>query len=69
MFVLFAVDIGASLLGVAALTSALGGIAATIMAIRKSHSEEYETCLESLKECRGESEKLAAELHKIKMAE
>jgi hypothetical protein len=56
-----------TLLGLAAVVSAIAGCATTIMAIRKSHSEEYEKCLESLKECRAESERLAQELHRLRM--
>jgi hypothetical protein len=56
-----------SLLGLAAVVSALGGIASTIMAIRKSRSEEEQECLERLKETRVEAERLAEELHELKM--
>jgi hypothetical protein len=56
-----------TLLGIAALVSAVGGIASTIMAIRKSHSEEEQQCLERLKEARAEAEASAQELHRRKM--
>jgi len=56
-----------TLLGIAALVSAIGGIASTIVAIRKARSEEYEECLQRLKEARDESERLAEELHELKM--
>jgi len=62
-----AVETGATLLGVAAVLSAVGGIASTIMALRRSHDEEHIACLEQLKHTRAEAEQLAAELHKIKM--
>ena len=56
-----------TLLGIAAIVSAIGGIATTIMALRKSHDEEHEACLERLKEARADSERLAAELHELRM--
>lgn len=56
-----------TLLGLAALVSAIGGIASTILALRKSRSEEHVQCLEQLKETREEAERLAAELHQMKM--
>jgi hypothetical protein len=65
--IIFAVELGATLLGVAAIVSAIGGCASTILAIRKSHSEEHEACLERLKETRADAEKLAAELHEVRM--
>jgi hypothetical protein len=65
--IIFAIDTGATLLGVAALISALGGIVSTIFALRKSHDEEFAACLERLKETRAESEAYAAELHELKI--
>lgn len=56
-----------TLLGVAAIISAIGGVVSTIMALRKSHNEEHEHCLEQLREARAESEKLAKELHELRM--
>lgn len=56
-----------TLLGIAALLSAVGGVASTIMALRKSHDEEHEACLERLKEARTEAEKMAEEIHTLKM--
>jgi hypothetical protein len=56
-----------TLIGIAALVTATGGIASTIMALRKSRSEETTECLENLKKCREESERLAKELHDLKM--
>lgn len=56
-----------TLLGIAAFLTAIGGVASTIMAIRKSRSEEHEKCLEQLKEARAEAEALAKELHERKM--
>ena len=63
----FAIDQGATLLGIAAVISAVGGLASTMMALRKSRSEEHEHALEQLKECRAEAERLAQELHRLKM--
>jgi len=62
-----AIDIQASLIGIAAFITAIGGVASTIMALRKSNSEDHQQCIENLKACREESEKLAAELHKLRM--
>jgi hypothetical protein len=56
-----------TLLGLAALMTAVGGIASTIAAIRKARSEEEEKCLERLKEARAEAEAASAELHERKM--
>ena len=68
MWVLAAINFdNPTLLGIAALLSAMGGIASTIAALRKGRSEEYEHALEQLKMTRAEAEELAAELHKRKM--
>jgi hypothetical protein len=64
---ILAVDTGATLLGVAAIVSAVGGIASTIMALRKSRDEEHEQCLERLRQTRSESEAIAMELHDLKV--
>ena len=64
---ILAVELAPFLLGLAALVSAIGGVASTIMALRKRHDEEFEECLSRLKEARTESERLAAELHEVKM--
>jgi hypothetical protein len=56
-----------TLLGIAAVVSAVGGTASTIAALRKSRSEEHEHALVELAKCREESERIAAELHEIKM--
>lgn len=64
---ILAVDTGATLLGIAAIISAMGGITSTIFALRKNYGEEHQTCLTRLKECRADSEKMAAELHEIRM--
>jgi hypothetical protein len=55
------------ILALAAFATAVGGIATTIMALRRDRSEEHEKCLERLKESRAESERFAAELHRLKM--
>ena len=49
------------------MVSATGGIASTIMALRKSNSEEHQQCLKRLKETREENERLAKELYDLKM--
>jgi hypothetical protein len=56
-----------TLLGIAAIVSALGGLISTIVAIRKSRREGQEDCEKRLKELRAESEQLAEELHRMKM--
>ena len=56
-----------TLLGLAAIVSAVGGVASTIMALRRSHTEEHEHCLEQLRLVRAEAETVAAELHALKM--
>jgi hypothetical protein len=58
-----------TLLGIAAIVSAVGGAASTVLALRRSRSEEHEQCLERLKEARAESERLAQELHELRMHE
>jgi hypothetical protein len=65
--VLVLAELAPTLLGLAAIVSAVGGIASTIMALRKSHDEEYQAALTRLRECREESERLATELHELKM--
>jgi len=67
--VLAALDLAALLLGVAAVVSAVGGCASTILALRKGRDEEHEAALSRLKECREESERLAQELHDLKMSD
>lgn len=56
-----------TVLGLAAFITAVGGIASTIVALRKNRSEEHEECLRKLKEAREESERLAQELHNLRM--
>jgi len=56
-----------SLIGLAAFITAVGGLASTILALRKNRSEECEECLRKLKEAREESERLAKELHDLRM--
>lgn len=56
-----------TLLGAAAVISATGGMVSTILALRKSRTEEHEHALEQLAECRAEAERLAKELHDLKM--
>jgi hypothetical protein len=57
----------ATLLGAAAVITAMGGVASTIMALRKNRSEDHEACLQHLKEARAEAERYAEELHALKM--
>jgi hypothetical protein len=56
-----------TLLGLAALLTAVGGVASTVMALRRGRSEDHEACLEHLKEARAEAEAYAVELHETKM--
>jgi len=64
-----AVSAGATLLGIAAIISAVGGVGSTIIAIRKSRSEEDEHVREELAKARSEVERLAKENHELKMAQ
>ena len=64
---LLAVEKGATLLGIAAIISAVGGALSTMVAIRKGRGEEHEHVLDQLAKCRAESERLAQELHERKM--
>jgi hypothetical protein len=59
----------ASLLGAAAVVTAICGLTTTALALRKNRSEEHELCLERLKNTRTEAERLATELHQMKMRE
>lgn len=65
----FAVETAATLLALAAAISAIGGCISTILAIRKARDEEAEACVERLKDCRAEAERLAAELHALRMGQ
>jgi hypothetical protein len=56
-----------TLLGLAAFLTASTGVATTIMAIRKSRAEDHEELLKRLEQSREHEEKLAAELHRLKM--
>ena len=56
-----------TLLGIAALVTATSGIASTIWAIRKDRKVEHEECEQRLKDTRAEAERLAQELHELRM--
>jgi uncharacterized protein YigA (DUF484 family) len=56
-----------TLLGIAAVVTALGGLASTVLALRRNRTEEHEHALKELAACRAESERLAKELHELKM--
>jgi len=60
-----------TLLGIAAIIAAVGGIVSTIFADRRARREERvkaeEECVQRLKETREEAERLAEELHRLKM--
>jgi hypothetical protein len=58
---------GPTLLGIAAIVSALAGLGSTFMAIRKSRSEEDEHLRDELAKSRAREETLAKELHDIRM--
>jgi hypothetical protein len=62
-----AIDTAAMLLAAAACVSAIGGCITSVLAVRKARSEEQQECIERLKETRQEAERLAAELHALKM--
>ena len=59
----------AILLGIAALVSALGGVISSMLAIRRAREDEYEKCLERLKQARIEAEQLAQEKHRRLMSD
>jgi flagellar basal body-associated protein FliL len=65
--VTLAFEFQATLLGVAAVVAAVGGVISTIWAIRKGRREEQEDCYRLLRESRAETEQLARELHELKM--
>jgi hypothetical protein len=60
-----------TLLGVAAIITAISGVISTILGARKARREERaraeEECFQKLKAARVEAEEAAAELHEIKM--
>lgn len=62
-----------TLLGIAAIVAAVGGIVSTIVGARHAAKEERkkadEECFEKLKVARAEAEAVAAELHKLRMKE
>jgi hypothetical protein len=62
-----------TLLGIAAIVAALGGILSTILGNRRARREEHEKseeeCRTRLREARAEAEELAQALHKIRMTE
>jgi hypothetical protein len=62
-----------TLLGIAAIIAALGGIVSTVLGTRKARRDERakneEECIERLRTARQEAEGLAEELHQRKMRE
>jgi hypothetical protein len=68
---LLAFQVQATLLGVAALLSALGGIASTWIGAKRARREEREKaeqeCRDRLRDTRAEAERLALELHELRM--
>lgn len=60
-----------TLLGLAAVIAAVGGILSTLIGARKARREERDKaeqeCLERLKASRKEAEEAMAELHQLKM--
>lgn len=60
-----------TLLGIAAILSAVGGIASTIIGARRARREERDKaeqeCRERLRSTRKEAEDCAEELHELKM--
>jgi len=65
----FAIDTAATLLGIAALVSAFGGVISSMLAIRRAREDEYQKCLERLKQARTEAEELAQERHRRLMSD
>jgi hypothetical protein len=62
------VTITPTLLGVAAFITAICGIVTTVLAFRKSRSEQSEELRDNLEAARAHEERLAYELHEVKMA-
>jgi len=62
-----------TLLGIAALITALGSVISSILGVRKARRDERakaeQECIERLRDTRAESEKLAQELHELRMKE
>lgn len=60
-----------TLLGLAAVITALSGVVSTIVGTRRARREAREKaeeeCLQRLKKTRAEAEAVAAELHELKM--
>jgi hypothetical protein len=67
----FAFDFNATLLGAAAIITAISGVISTIVGSRRSAKEAREKaeeeCREKLKAARIEAEEAAAELHRLRM--
>ena len=64
---MFAVTNSPTLLGLAAIISAVGGIFSTVAALRQSHREVHVQTRDELRKCRAECEQYAKELHELKM--
>ena len=64
---MLAFEFQATLLGVAAILSAVGGVVSIVWSIKKDRKAEREDCYQKLTVAREEAEKLAEELHKVKM--
>jgi hypothetical protein len=62
------VSVTPTLLGLAAFITALCGVVTTILAFRKSRSEQNEALREDLEKARAHEERAAYELHEVKMA-
>jgi len=56
-----------TLLGIAAMLSAIVGVVTILLAIRKSRTEESEELIQNLAESRATQEQMAKQLHEIKM--
>ena len=71
MGITIVVAVEITLLGLAAIITAIGGIVTTVLAHRSSGREARqkaeEECVERLRNVRAEAEGLAEELHRIKM--
>jgi hypothetical protein len=61
------VDTNATLLGVAALVSACGGIISTIVGVRQGKKSGAEECQEKLRAVEREAEELSDQLHEQRM--
>lgn len=68
---MLAIQLQITLLGAAAIITAIWGVVSTIIAVRRgsrgAQQDELDKCLERLNAARAQAEKFAQELHDLKM--